>query len=74
MEFIFWLGGLIMGILIEKIIRAKERIHGVIHIDHDTKQCSFRITSNELSNRKTKMVTFYVNHDAFVDENVNSQE
>lgn len=68
MEFLFFIGGLLIGILVMKIMRNKERIHGVIDIDHNTEQCKFHITSFEMSNRKKKIAVFYINHDANISQ------
>ena len=68
MEFIFFIGGLLLGILIMKKISKRERIHGVIDVDHNTEQCIFHITSNEMSDRKKKIVVFYINHDANISQ------
>ena len=64
MEFIFLLGGVILGIIITLIYRSRERIHGVIHIDHDTEQCTFEITSDQLTKRGNKIAVFYIDHNA----------
>ena len=64
MEFIFLIGGTLLGIAVMKILNSGERIHGIIHVDHETEQCVFNITSEELSNRKKKIAVFVINHDA----------
>lgn len=64
MEFIFFVGGVVLGIILTLIHKSREKIHGVIHIDHNTEQCVFCLTNEELSNRKTKTAVFVVNHDA----------
>ena len=46
------------------IYTRKERIHGVIHLDHETQQCLINITSDELSNPKKKIAVFVINHKA----------
>lgn len=68
MEFIFFIGGLLLGLVIMKIANKKERIHGVVDVDHNTKQCIFHITSDEVSNRKKKIAVFYINHDANISQ------
>ena len=68
MELLFFIGGLLLGILIMKIMRNKERIHGVVDVDHNTQQCKFHVTSSEVSNRKKKIVVFYINHDANISQ------
>lgn len=64
MEFIFLIGGMLLGIVIMRIYYSRERIHGIIHVDHETEQCIFNITSKELSNHKKKIAVFIINHDA----------
>ena len=64
MELIFFACGLLLGIIFMSIRRGRERIHGIIHIDHKTEQCIFNITSEELSDRKKKIAVFIINHDA----------
>lgn len=64
MEFIFLIGGVILGVILTLIYKSRERIHGVINIDHNTEQCTFSITSDQLTNRKNKIAVFYINHDA----------
>lgn len=64
MEFIFLIGGVILGIIITLIYRSRERIHGIVHIDHDTNQCTFEITSDQLTKRGNKIAVFYIDHNA----------
>jgi len=68
MIFIFFIGGLLIGVLIMKIIQRRERIHGVIDVDHNTEQCMVHITSGELSDRKKKIVVFLINHNANISQ------
>lgn len=64
MEILIFSAGLVLGVIATLIYRSRERIHGVIHIDHKTEQCVFNITSTQLSNRKKKIAVFMLNHDA----------
>lgn len=64
MELLFFIGGVVLGIVIMLIHRSRERIHGIVHIDHNTEQCIFSITSDQLSNRKNKIAVFMINHNA----------
>lgn len=64
MEIILFIGGVILGIVCTLIYKSRERIHGVIHVDHDTEQCIFNITSDEVSKRNKKIAVFYINHEA----------
>lgn len=64
MEVLIFIGGLILGIVLTMIYRSRERIHGIIHIDHNTEQCIFSLTSEELMNRKKKIAVFVMNHEA----------
>lgn len=64
MEFIFFLGGIVLGVIFTLIFKSRERIHGIVHVDHDTEQCTFSITSDQLSKRDKKIAVFYINHNA----------
>lgn len=64
MEYLFLLIGVILGIIGTLIFKSRERIHGVVHIDHKTEQCIFSITSEELQKPSKKIAVFYINHDA----------
>lgn len=64
MDYLIFIGGVILGIIGTLIFKSRERIHGRIHIDHKTEQCVFQITSDEVQNRKKKIAVFYINHDA----------
>ena len=64
MEFIFLIGGIILGIVTTLIHKSRERIHGIVHVDHDTEQTIFSITSDQLADRKKKIAVFYINHNA----------
>lgn len=64
MEVLIFIGGLVLGTTLTMIYRARERIHGIVHIDHNTEQCIFSMTSEELMNRKKKIAVFVINHDA----------
>lgn len=64
MNFIFLLGGVILGVVLTLIYKSRERIHGIVHVDHNTEQTVFSITSGQLADRKKKIAVFYINHDA----------
>ena len=64
MGLINFIGGVIVGILAMYIYTRRERIHGVIHLDHNTQQCLINITSDELSNPKKKIAVFMIDHNA----------
>lgn len=64
MEILIFIGGVISGIVFTLIYKSKERIHGIVHIDHETEQCIFSLTSTQLSDRKKKIAVFLINHDA----------
>lgn len=66
MAVLIFLGGVILGVLCTLKYKSRERIHGIIHIDHETEQCIFSLTSDELNNRDKKIVVFMVNHDATI--------
>ena len=56
--------GAVIGSVIEKLMKKHTKTHGVIDVDHNTEQCKIRITSAELSDRRTKKAIFTINHDA----------
>ena len=64
MEFLIFVAGILLGVIISTILRNRERVHGIIHIDHVTEQCVFNITSADLSDPKKKIAVFVINHDA----------
>ena len=64
MEILIFIGGLIAGIILTICYKKQEIIHGVIHVDHETEQCVFNITSTELSNPKKKTAVFVIDHNA----------
>ena len=64
MEILLFVGGVISGIIFALIYKSRERIHGIVHIDHETEQCIFSLTSTQLSDRKKKIAVFLINHDA----------
>lgn len=66
MGFIFLLGGVLLGVILTLICRSRERIHGIVHVDHDTKQCTFEITSDQLAKRDKKIAVFYIDHNALI--------
>jgi hypothetical protein len=64
MNIIFFVGGVILGVIFTLIYKSRERIHGVVHVDHKTEQCVFKIESDRLSKLNKKIAVFYINHDA----------
>jgi len=67
MSIVFVIIGIVIGFAISKIMSNSEIIHGVIDVDHNTKMCKIHISSDELSNRETKIVHFLVNHDGKIE-------
>ena len=64
MEILIFLGGVIIGIICTLKYKSRERIHGIVHIDHKTEQCIFSLTSDQLTDRKNKIAVFMINHNA----------
>lgn len=64
MEILLFIGGLILGIAVTMIYRARERVHGIIHVDHNTQQCVVNMRSEELMDKKKKIAVFVLNHEA----------
>ena len=63
MSFIFLAIGFALGCIVTLLINSRCKIYGVIEVDHNTEQCRFRITSDELSDRRSKKAVFVINHD-----------
>ena len=63
MEYLFLVGGIILGIVISIIFKSKNKIYGVIEVDHNTDMCKVHITSDELSNPNSKKAIFVIDHD-----------
>lgn len=64
MEIVYLIAGIIIGIIAMKILQRNERIHGIVHVDHNTEQCIFSINSDQLTNRDKKIAVFVINHNA----------
>ena len=64
MEILIFIGGLILGVALTMLYKARERIHGIIHVDHNTEQCIVNLRSEELMDRKKKIAVFILNHEA----------
>lgn len=64
MEILIFLIGLILGIAGAMIYKSRERIHGLIHVDHETEQCLVNLSSEQLADRKKKIAVFYIDHEA----------
>lgn len=64
MELLYFTGGIVVGIIFMLLLHRNEKIHGIIEVDHTNEACKVHVTSSELSNRKVKVVTFYVDHNA----------
>ena len=64
MEYLIFIGGVIIGFIFSRILSKRERIHGVIHIDHNTDQCVINLTSEQLKDHKKKIAALYIDHNA----------
>lgn len=64
MEFIFFLIGIGIGVCFMGFKHNNEKIHGIVHVDHETENCIFSLTSDQLADRKKKIAVFVINHDA----------
>lgn len=74
---IFFVLGFIIGQILIKISVGKERVTGVVQIDHSSGLCRFRVEDETLSDLKCKKVVFRVDHNAIINEDTvfnNSQE
>ena len=68
MELIFLVIGFALGCIITLLAKSRCKIYGVIEVDHRTQQCRFRITSDELSDRKNTKAIFDVKHDVMISQ------
>ena len=65
---LFFILGIIMGMIILKIITNSITVTGVVQIDHETGLCRFTITNETLSNPKCQKAIFDVQHDAKISD------
>ena len=67
MEFLFLIGGMIIGIVFTLLVTKREsKIYGIVDIDHNSGLCRFHITSSELSDRRNTKAIFRINHNAAI--------
>lgn len=65
---LFFILGIIVGMIILKIITNSRTVTGVVQIDHETGLCRFKITNETLSSPKCQKVIFDVQHDAKISD------
>lgn len=65
-EFIFFIGGMVTAKIISILFKRNEKIYGIIEVDHDSGMCGVRITSDELSDYKSKKAVFEIKHDGVI--------
>lgn len=66
MFWIFFITNVLLFISIDigyYMLTRSKKIYGYIDVDPVTNQCRFRLSNDELTNRKIKQVVFIVNHD-----------
>lgn len=68
MEFLFLIGGFVLGIIITTIFKRKDVIFGFIDVDQNTGLCRVHISSDELANTKNKKVVFTINHNVDISQ------
>jgi len=66
MGLVLFIVGFVVGVTFTMIFRKKDKIYGVIEVDHETEMVKFHISSFELGDYKTKKATFKVSHDATI--------
>lgn len=59
-----YLIGVIIGIILTVLYYKKNRIAGIIDVDHELGTCRFHLSSDDLANRRNTKVIFTINHDA----------
>ena len=62
MELLFFLGGVILGIIISSLIHISKASYGTITIDEEKEVCNIAMNTEELVNRKTEQVMLQVVH------------
>lgn len=67
MEFIFFLGGVIVGVSLSICIKVTCKHHGgIIDIDHDNNNYKIRMISKKVVDERINRAEFYINHDATI--------
>lgn len=66
MGLLYFVGGVVIGIVLTMIFKRRYKTYGIIEVDHQSELCKVRLTSNELQDRKTTKVIFDVKHDATI--------
>ena len=66
MEFIFFLGGALVGMSFGMDFKMRKHHGGIIDIDHDNNTYKIRMISKKLVDEKINKAEFYINHDATI--------
>lgn len=64
MVFIFFVGGVVVGITITTILHKCNKTYGIIEVDHVSEACKVRITSHDFLDRNIKKAIFDIDHNA----------
>lgn len=63
MEFIFFIGGVIVGFSWTIPFWTGEDVKGIIDIDHDNNVCKIRMISKDVVDKRKSKAVFMLNHD-----------
>lgn len=66
MEFIFFIGGVLVGFSWAMPFWKGKNVKGIIDIDHDNNVYSIRMISKDVVDDRKKKAIFLVNHDAHI--------
>ena len=64
MELLYFIGGVILGIVLAIVFRTRSKTYGVIRVDHNIEACFIELISADLTNRKIKKAMFDIDHEA----------
>ena len=64
MEFLFFIGGMILGIIFTIVYKQYDKIYGILQVDHIHEQCRVVVSNDELLDRKNKKVSLKIDHNA----------
>lgn len=64
MEFLYFIGGAILGSIFSSLLSKCNKTYGIIKVDHKLQACKLHVTSTDLLNRSTKKAVFDIDHNS----------